>query len=128
AGKERPEQKQQIRRGRLEQRRDVDVEGTEAHTVVPELGAGSLIECFNLIRGSLATKHAEILGELVSQAPGKSREVGGLAESNQRLDLSVELRREPCFEALEDAFALRGWQVLVGHQLNAGLERRRPLL
>src|SRR4029079_14488913 len=96
----------QIRRGRLEQRRDVEVEGAEAHAVASELGTGSLVECFNLIRGALAAKHAKILSELVSQAAGKSREVRGLAKSNQWLELRIELRREPCLEALEHALAL----------------------
>src|SRR5262245_45138633 len=95
AGQERPAQKQQIRRGWLEQRRDVDVEGAEAHAIVSELGAGGLVECLNFIRGALAPKHAKILGELISQAAGESREVGGLAKSNQWLELRIELRRDP---------------------------------
>ena len=72
---ERPEQKQEIGCGRLEQRRHVDVEGAEAHAIGAKLGAGALVEFLDLARHRVAAKHAERLGEAEGEAAGKPGEV-----------------------------------------------------
>ena len=47
----RPEQKQQLRRGGFEQRREVEIEGAKADAVFALLPARRLVERLDLIRG-----------------------------------------------------------------------------
>src|SRR5262245_12423223 len=61
---ERPELRRQHTRRRLEQRRQIDVVGTEAHAVFAQRRAGGLVEPLDLVRDLLAIEHAERFGEL----------------------------------------------------------------
>ncbi len=68
-----PQRQRQLGRCRLEQRREVDVEGAEAHAVVAQLRAGGLVERAHLLGDGLAAQGAEALAEAESdparQAP-----------------------------------------------------------
>ena len=125
AGMERPQQQQQIGGGGLEQRRDVDVEGAEAHAVFAQLGARRLVERLDLLGDRVAPEHAEVLGQPEGDAAGEAGEVLGFAQLDERLSLARKLGREPGVEARQHALALGGAEMLVGEELEPRLERGR---
>ena len=75
----RPQQKQEFGRCRLEQGREVNVEGAKADAVFPQLGAGRLIERLQFFGDGIAAQHAEIFREPKGKPPGQAGKVRRLA-------------------------------------------------
>ncbi len=89
AGMQRPKQKQQLRCGGFQQRREVEVKGAEADAVFAQLPAGILVERLDLGGGCVAAKHAKIFSEPKGESAGEARKVLGLAQSDQRFELRL---------------------------------------
>ena len=83
---ERPELRRQTRAARLEQRRQVDVVGAEAHAVLAQGGARRLIEPLDLLGHLLALEHAERFDELEGDTARDAGHVVGDGEREQRLE------------------------------------------
>ena len=102
----RPQQQQQVGRRRLEQGREIDIEGSESDAVFAQLRPGHLIESFDLGRRLFAAEHAEIFRQLIGEPSGESRQVGGLAQQDQWLKLRVELGLEPRLKPAQHPLAV----------------------
>ena len=101
-----PEQKQELRGRRLEQHREIEVEGAEADAVFAQLAAIGLVEGLDLGRRRVAAEDAEILGQAEGEAAGEARQILCLAERHQRLEPRVEMGGKPGFEAFHHALAV----------------------
>src|SRR5215470_418184 len=86
-------------RRRLEQQRQINVIGAEAHTVLAQARTRRLIEALHVLGDLLALEHAEPFGKLERNATRDAGDVLGGGKLEQRpeelLDMSPEPEIEP---------------------------------
>ncbi len=92
---ERPELEGEHARCRLEQRRDIDVVGAEAHAEFAQCGARRLIEPLDLIGDLAAIEHAQRLDQLECDAAGDAGDLFAGSELEQRSQQLFDMGLEP---------------------------------
>ena len=120
---ERPELRRQRPRPRLEQRRQIDVIGAEAHAVLAQRRTRGLLQALDLVRNLVAIEHAERFGELERNATRDAGYVLSRGEPEQRLQESLDVGLEPQIEPRLHRVARRAGKMLVGDDAHARLER-----
>ncbi len=118
--RKRPELRGEPARRRLEQRRQVDVIGAEAHAVFAQARARRLVQPLHFLGDALAIEHAERLDQLKGDAARNAGHVGGGRQvrtngpsSFSMWDLTKAI--EPRF----DGIARRAGELLVGDDAHA---------
>ena len=105
--RERPELGRERTRRRLEQQRQVDVVGAEAHAVFAQAGALGLFQPLHVVGDPLPVEHAERFDQLERDAARDAGDVGRGREFEQRAEQLLDVRLEPVLEPRLDRFARR---------------------
>ena len=119
-----PQLRAQGARPRLQQRRHVYIERAEPHAQLAERAARRLVEPAHFVAHPLALQHAERLGDSGAQRARPLRQVGPLAQRDQRPQQLAHMRGEPEIGAVLRGLALLARQRLVGQQQRARRQRR----
>ena len=123
AALERPELGGERARRRLQQGREEDVVGAEAHAVAAEVGAPVLIEAAHLVGDLGPFQHAERLDHLIADAAGEPGEVGGRLDLHQRPEQAHDMRPQPRGQPRLDLLAGRAGEAVIGDEAQARLEQ-----
>ena len=111
---------------RLDQRRQVDVVGAEAHAELAQAGPGVLRQAFQLVRHLRALEHAERLADLEGDTPRDAvQSLPGL-QILQGAEQLLDVLRDPEVEATLHHLQRRPGQLLVGDDAHVRLEDMRP--
>ena len=121
-----PEHGRQLRAGRLQHGREVDVERAEAHAVLAQLGPRRLIERADLLRHALAPQHTEVLLEAEGDAACEPGDVLSGVDLHQRLQPLADELGHPGAEPLAHLLLVRAGEVLVGDDHDCRPERVIP--
>ena len=122
---ERPELRRQRARRGLEQSRQIDVIGAEAHAVFAQRGACRLIEALDLLGHLLALQHAERFDQLEGDAARHAGDIVGGGEREQRRQHLLDMGLEPEVEPGLHHIARRAGEMLVGEDAHARAQARR---
>src|SRR5262249_7488201 len=95
---ERPKLRRQSARRRLEQSRDIDVIGTEPHTMLAQDGPQSLVEALEIIGDLAALKNSERFHKLIGNAAGEPRDVLGRTQHEQWREKPLDMSARPQVE------------------------------
>ena len=98
---------------RLQQGREVDVEGAEAHAVLAQLRTRRLIERADLLGHALAPQHAEVLLEPEGDAARQAGDVLRRVDLDQRLQPLADELGDPGVEPLLHVLLVGGGEMLV---------------
>ena len=120
---ERPELRGERARGRLQQRRQINMIGAEAHAEFAQARPAVLIEAAHLVRHPGAIQHAERFGDLEGDAAPRAFEPVALFEVGQRAEPLGHELGEPGVEPGLHLVQRRARQLLVGQHLNARFEQ-----
>ncbi len=94
----RPQQRGQRARRRLQQRRQIDVIGAEAHAVFAQARPRRLIEILHLGRDLGTLEHAQRLDQLKGDAARDAGDVLGFGKVEQRSEQLSDMRLQPQIE------------------------------
>ena len=108
---------------RLQQGRQEDMIGAEAHAVAAQGSASLLVEGAHLLHHLGALQHAERLHHLIADALGQTREVGGGLDLHQGAKQAHHVGLQPGDEAGLDLVASGARELLVGEQAHMRLEQ-----
>ena len=124
-----PQLRRKGTRGRLEQRRKINVIGAEAHAIFAQGRAGRLVKALDLLGHFLPLEHAEGFNELECDATRHAGHVIGGCQREQRRQQFLDVRLEPKIEPRLNQFTHRPGEVLVGDHADArtqgGVARRQ---
>ena len=120
---ERPELRRQRPRPWLEQRRQIDVIGAEAHAILTQHPARRLVEALDLLGDLGAFEHAERLHQLERNPARDARNVLGGGKLEQGAQKFFDMGLEPQIEPRLHRVARRAGKMFVGDDAHARLER-----
>ena len=110
----RPQQRRDRARGRLQQRRNIDVIGAEAHAVFAQGGARGLVQFLDVVGDLRPFQHAEPLGQLEGDAARDAGDILGLGKLEQRAEQFLDMGLEPEVEPRLHRLARGSGQPVVG--------------
>ncbi len=122
AAMQRPEQRGERARGRLQQQRQIDMIGAEADAEFAKRAAFLLREALDFFRNAGAVENAQILGDLEGDAARRSLQAFALFELQQRPEQLADMLGEPEIDPLLDLVERRAGQLLVGQNPRRGAE------
>ena len=118
-----PQQRGQRPRRGLQERREIDVIGAEAHAVFAQGSARGLVEILHLGGNLGALEHAERLDQLERDAAPDAGDVFGLGEPEQRPQQFFDMRLQPQIEPRLHGLARRAGETIVGNDADARMQR-----
>ena len=121
---ERPEQQTKLGRGGLEERRDIDVERSEASAQTAQLGAVFLAQALHFLGHRLAREHAQRLDEPVGEPARYTLEALALLELDERFERCGDVPIGEFLQARLNLFTLSARQLVAGNDGGARLQQR----
>ena len=116
---QRPELHRERARTGLQQVRQIEMIGAEAHAVLAQRRARFLIEAFHLLGDARALQHAERFGELERDAARDAGDVFRAGQRQQRPEQLLDVRLDPEVEPRLHGVARRAGEMLVRENAHA---------